>query len=96
MLGTVSEYIVNSSNTTDNIVDLIKAQEMQQSPSLVPNNFLLKKLGILSDTDGSIYINNKLLTLIKNQSLELGYGLSDVYSIKANTSGMKLIIRYLY
>lgn len=96
MLGTVSEYIVQSSDTTSEIVDLIKAQEIQQTPNLVPKNFVLKKLGVLSTSDGEIYINNKLFTLTKNQSLELGYGLSDVYSIRCNTAGIKLIIRYLY
>ena len=96
MLGTVSEYIVNSSDTTTELIDEIKAQELQSNPKLVPDNFVLKKLGILSTSNGEIYINDKLFTLIKNQSLELGYGLIDVYSLKCNTSGIKLIIRYLY
>ena len=96
MLGTVSEYIVNSTDTSTELIDAIKAQELQQDPKLVPSNFVLKKVGILSKSDGSIYVNNKLFTLIHNQSLEFGYGLSDIYSLKCNTSGIKLIIRYLY
>ena len=96
MIGTISEYTVSSTNTTDELVDLIKAQEISQSPNLVPENFVLKKCGILSTSDGEVYVNGKLFTLIKNQALEFGYGLMDVKSIKSNTSGIKLIIRYLY
>lgn len=96
MFGTVGEYVVNSSNTSDELVDLIKEQELAANPKLVPSHFLLKKLGILSASDGEIYINDKLFTLMKNKSLEFGYGLTDVHSIKCNTAGIKLIIRYLY
>ena len=96
MLGTVGEYTVASSNTTDDIIDLIKTYELSCNPTLVPKIFKIKKLGILSTAGGEIDINGKTFTLIKNQSLEFGYGVIDIVSIKCKTAGLKLIIRYLY
>lgn len=96
MLGTCGEYIVASTNTTDNIVDLIKQNEVDLGFKYLPNPFILKKIGIKSDSTCKIEINKHAFELSPNDSLEIGYNMMDISSIKSQNSGVKLIIRYLY
>ena len=44
MLGTIGEYIVDSANTENNIVDLILQQEKDLGNEYLPNPFILKKV----------------------------------------------------
>lgn len=96
MLGTVGEYIVESTNTEDNIVELIEQQQLDLGFEFLPQPFLLKKLGIKSDSTCELLINKNVFVISENEPLEIGYNLMDVYNIKSNTAGIRLIIRYLY
>lgn len=95
MLGTVGEYIVESSNTTDNIVDKIKEYELSLVDS-VPSSFYIKQLGILPSAACTIKVNGRNFYTTKEIPLELGYNMMDVTKIVAQDEGVKLTIRYLY
>ena len=91
MLGTCGEYIISSTNTTDDIVKLIKTSEnINYSP------FIIKKIGIKCDNDCELKINNKLFYLSANEPLEFGYDVWDITSIISATKGVKMVVRYLY
>ena len=96
MLGTIGEYIVDSANTENNIVDLILQQEKNLGNEYLPNPFILKKVGIKSDSTCSILINKHVFNLSAGEPLEIGYNMMDVYKLQSQTVGPKLVIRYLY
>lgn len=96
MLGTVGEYIVDSANTEDNIVELIENQQTELGLNYLPKPFVLKKLGVKSDSSCELLINKHTFNISAGEPLEIGYNMMDVHMIKSNTVGPKLIIRYLY
>ena len=67
MLGTCGEYIINSANTDDNIVDLIKQNETGLGLKYLPKPFILKKLGIKSDSTCKIQINKHTFEISANE-----------------------------
>ena len=95
MLGTCGEYIVNSTNTTDNIIDKIKDYELSLGFK-TPTPLIIKKIGIKVDKDCILNINKRTFTLEANSTLEFGYNVFDITSIVAQTQGVKIIVRYLY
>lgn len=98
MIGTCGEYIVNSTNTTDDIINKIKEYELSLGGvNSLTSPFTIRKIGIKSESDCTIKINrNRLFTLKKNEPLEFAYNVFDVTSLIAQTQGVKLTIRYLY
>lgn len=95
MLGTCGEYIVNSSNTVDNIINKIKDYEARLGVN-PPNPFIIKKIGIKVDKNCVLNINKRTFNLEANSTLEFGYNVFDITSIIAQTQGVKIIVRYLY
>lgn len=95
MLGTCGEYIVNSSNTVDNIVDKIKSYELSLGVK-TPSPLVIKKIGIKVDKECVLKINKRNFNLEANGVLEFGYNVFDITSIIAQTQGVKIIVRYLY
>lgn len=91
MLGTCGEYIIDSTNTTDDIVELIKTSE-----SITYSPFVIKKIGIKCESDCEVKINDKSFNLTANEPLEFGYDIWDILSIVAVTTNVKMVIRYLY
>lgn len=97
MLGTCGEYIVNSTNTTDDIIDKIKEYEVGLSSNVVlPSPFIIKKIGIKANNECSIQLNGRTFVIEANSTLEFGYNVFDIRSIVLQTEGVKLTIRYLY
>jgi hypothetical protein len=97
MLGTCGEYIVTSTNDTDNLVDIIQKHELTLGVNpvwLYP--FSIKKIGIKASAKCDISINGRKFTLEANEPLEFGFGVFDVTSIVSQTPNVKLTIRYLY
>lgn len=95
MLGNVGEYKVNNANATTNIVELIKTYELNLGLNTLPSNFYIKKIGIKPSADCTITLNGRQFTLNANVPFELGYGVSDIYTLYAS-DGANLLIRYLY
>jgi hypothetical protein len=98
MLGICGEYIVENTNTVDDIVDKIKEYELSLGMNnALSHSFVIKKIGIKSNSDCTIKLNgNRLFNLKKNEPLEFAYNVFYVTSLIAQTQGVKLIIRYLY
>lgn len=96
MLGICGEYIIESTNTTDNIVDKIKKYEMQFSSNNLPTPFVIKKIGILVEADCTVKINGRPFIIKQDSPLEIGYNIMDIFSIVSDTSNVKLTVRYLY
>lgn len=97
MLGTCGEYIVDVTNTTDNIVDKIKEYELTLNPNIMLSSpFIIKKIGIKANSDSAIKINGRVFNVKENEVLEFGYDCFDITSIVSQTKGTELIIRYLY
>ena len=97
MLGTCNEFIVASTNVTDNIIDAIKEQELNLGRNLASSStFVIKKIGIKVSKYCEIKINESTFVIEANDTLEFGYDVFDVTSVIAQTEDVKLTIRYLY
>ena len=106
MLGTCGEksFIISDwIDLDENLVDHIRDTEINDynNPN-PPYPLILKKIGIKTnlDCDCQIYINNRPFIISPNESLELGYNVMDIKSIKfgqiiGDVDGI-LKIRYLY
>lgn len=96
VLGVCGEYIVTSTNNTDDIIDDIREQELTLCHGLVSTNpFVIKKIGIKAYQQCKIKINERTFVIEANDTLEFGYDVFDITSIVAQTDGVKLVIRYL-
>jgi hypothetical protein len=97
MLGTCGEYIVSSTNTTDDIINNIKEYESGLGVNIaLPSPFIIKKIGIKTNNECLISLNGRNFIIEANSTLEFGYNVFDVKSIVSQTEGVKLTIRYLY
>lgn len=96
MLGTCGEYIVESTNTTDNVVEKIREYEVGLGFNTIPSPFIIKKIGIKVSAECILKINGRDFNLEENGTLEFGYNVCDIRSIIAQTKGVKMTIRYLY
>jgi hypothetical protein len=96
MLGTCGEYIVESTNTTDNVVEKIREYEVGLGLNTVPSPLVIKKIGIKVSAECILKINGRDFNLEANGTIEFGYNVCDIRSIVAQTEGVKLTIRYLY
>lgn len=90
------EWIVSSSNgTTDDVIPLIREQEIALSTLKDYGTFIIKKIGIKVDSDCVLLINgNREFNLKADEVLEFGYGMFDIYSLKVDRSGVGMVIRY--
>lgn len=95
MLGTCGEIIIDSTNSTDDIIEKIKDYEKSIGITL-PSRFVIKKIGIKVENDCEVKINNKSFHLSANEPLEFGYDVWDIKNIVAVTEEVKMVIRYLY
>lgn len=97
MLGTVGEYIVDSTVAGENIVNTIESYEKDTlNIKYLPVPFVLKKLGIKPESDCEIKINKHTFKLSANEPFEIGYNMMDIAVIESVDAGVKLTLRYLY
>ena len=89
------EFIINET-TEDNVVSLIREQEVDLGLNDVPKNFIIRKLGIKTDTDCSVLINGRQFLIGAGEALEFGYDSIKVNSIVFKTVGIKAVVRYMY
>lgn len=95
MLGTCGEVIIENTNTTDDIIETIKAYENNFNTPL-PSPFIIKKIGIKPSADCIVKINGRDFKIKYGEVLEFGYNIFDIKSIIAQTNNVELTIRYLY
>lgn len=99
--GRFGEYNINSTNTTDNVVNKIKEYELSFNDSdylkELKEDFMLKNIGIrnASTSDIIVSVNNRPFTILVGAALNLPY-LEMIESIVFKTSGAMVSIRYVY
>lgn len=96
MLRNCGELIIESSSTTDNIVDLIKDYEVSLALNDIPDPFSVNKLGIKCSAECILNINGRDFTVDKDDTIEFGYDTIEITDVTPKTEGAKLIVRYMY
>lgn len=97
MLGICGEYIVDSTNITDDIIDKIKEYELSLNlNTTLPSPFIIKKIGIRPNKNSVVKLNGRVFNIKGNEALEFGYDCFDITSIICQTEDVELTIRYLY
>jgi hypothetical protein len=89
------EFDINGT-TLDNIVPLIKEQELNLNLNPVPEKFLIRKLGIKVDAACDVAINGRDFSINEKEPLEFGYDMIKIDSIVFRTAGINAIVRYMY
>ena len=89
------EFDVNGT-TTNNIIPLIKDYETNLNLNPVPNNFVIRKLGIKVNAACDVEINGRDFSINEKEPLEFGYDSIKVHSIIFKTTGLNAVIRYMY
>ena len=89
------EFIINETDLEE-VVSLIREQEVDLGLNDVPKNFMLRKLGIRVDTDCVVLINGRPFSIDAGEALEFGYDSIKVNSIVFQTVGIKAVVRYMY
>lgn len=90
------EFDITSTNTEDNIVQKIKEQEIALNLNDVPENFVIRKLGIKVSAACDVAINGRDFSVNEKEPLEFGYDAIKVNSIVFRKSGVTATIRYMY
>ena len=95
MIGTVGEYIIESTSSTTEIVADIKAYEKTLGLNTLPSDFVIKKIGIKPSDSCTVTINGRPIVVDKNDTIEFDYGIIDISSLYIS-DGVKVAIRDLY
>lgn len=90
------EIQIVTGNDIDNVVQEIKEYEINLGLNDVPENLVLRKLGIKVDTACEVAINGRKFSINANEVLEFGYDTIKVSDIIFKESGVSAIIRYMY
>ena len=89
------EFDVNGT-TFENIVPAIKEYELNLNLNEVPENFIIRKLGIKVDAACDIAINGRDFSVTPNEPIEFGYDSIKLSSIVFKSTGINAIVRYMY
>ena len=89
------ELIIDKT-TSDNVVSLIKEYETTLNLNKIPENFVLRKLGIKVADTCEVEINGRKFLINEKEPLEFGYDSIKVNSIVFKTTGTNAVIRYMY
>lgn len=89
------EFDINKTNS-DNVVQAIKEYEIELGLNKVPENFVLRKLGIKVSAACDVEINGRDFSINEKEPLEFGYDSIKVNSIVFKTTGIDAIVRYMY
>lgn len=89
------EFIIDKT-TSEDVVTAIKEYEVSLGLNNVPEKFVLRKLGIKTDTTCEIVINGRSFSIAADEPLEFGYDCIKVESLTFKTTDIRAIIRYMY
>jgi hypothetical protein len=89
------EFDINGT-TAENIVPVIREYEVNLGLNEVPENFVIRKLGIKVNAACDVAINGRDFSINEKEPLEFGYDSIKVNSIVFKTTGLNAIIRYMY
>lgn len=99
--GNVGEYNIDSTNTTDNVVEKIKEYELSFEDNGYlqdnANDFGIKNIGIRNDSgnDVIVNINSRPFTILAGTALNLPH-IEMIKNVVFKTSGAKVCVRYVY
>ena len=89
------EFDINST-TSENVVQLIKEYEKSLGLNKVPENFVLRKLGIKVSAACDVEVNGRDFSINEKEPLEFAFDSIKVNSLIFKTAGLQAVIRYLY
>lgn len=89
------EFDINST-TSENVVQLIKDYEKSLGLNAVPENFVLRKLGIKVSAACDVEVNGRDFSINEKEPLEFAFDSIKVNSLIFKTTGLQAVIRYLY
>lgn len=89
------EFDINGT-TPENVVRAIKDYEISLGLNEVPDNFVLRKLGIKVSAACDVAVNGRDFSINEKEPLEFGYDSIKVDSIVFKTTGLNAIVRYMY
>ena len=81
---------------SDDVVQAIKEYEISLGLNEVPENFVLRKLGIKVDAACDVAVNGRDFSINAKEPLEFGYDSIKVNSLVFRTTGINAVIRYMY
>lgn len=82
--------------TSDNVVEAIKDYEVRLGLNKVPENLVIRKLGIKVGAACDVEINGRDFSINEKEPLEFGYDSIKINSIVFKTAGINAIVRYMY
>lgn len=82
--------------TSENVVPAIKEYEVNLGLNKVPENFVIRKLGIKVSAACDIEVNGRDFSVTEKEPLEFGYESIKVNSIVFKTTGINAVVRYMY
>ena len=89
------EFDINGT-TSENVVSAIKDYELSLGLNEVPENLVIRKLGIKVSAACDVAINGRDFSINEKEPLEFGYDAIKVDSIVFKTTGINAIVRYMY
>jgi hypothetical protein len=89
------EFDINET-TSENVVPAIREKEVSLGLNEVPENFIIRKLGIKVNAACDVEINGRDFSINEKEPLEFGYDSIKVDSIVFRTTGLNAIVRYMY
>jgi len=82
--------------TSENVVQAIREHEVSLELNKVPENFVLRKLGIKVDAACEVEVNGRDFSINAKEPLEFGYDSIKVNSLVFKTTGINAVVRYMY
>lgn len=89
------EFDINGT-TSENVVSAIREYEIALGLNKVPEDFIIRKLGIKVSAACDVEINGRDFSINEKEPLEFGYDAIKVNSIVFKTTGLTAVVRYMY
>lgn len=83
-------------SSSENVVSAIRDYEKNLGLNEVPENFVIRKLGIKVSAACDVAINGRDFSINEKEPLEFGYDSIKINSIVFKTTGVSAIVRYMY
>jgi hypothetical protein len=89
------EFDIMGTDSTE-VIQAIKDYEISLGLNQVPENFVIRKLGIKVDAACEVAVNDRVFSLNAKEPLEFGYDSIKVTSLVFKTAGINAVVRYMY
>lgn len=90
------EFDINVTNPEVNVVQIIKDKEIELNLNDVPENFVLRKLGVKVSAACEVEVNGRAFSINEKEPLEFAYDSIKVTSLVFKTPGITAVVRYMY